>query len=130
VEAAAGQLGGCSFYNGTWSVNVHLSWAPGPDNAAPVLAAFENEGVAPGSFLSGEIAAMETTAPAYQGRLWRFGQTWNETPAAQCSFLEYASPSVSGDGRYILFASDWRGNTGSGVCTNGRRTDTFILELK
>jgi hypothetical protein len=74
---------------------------------------------------------METSAPASRGRLWRFAQTWNDPPQAQCSFLDYSSPSISPDGRWALFPSDWRGQAGTdGTCSNRRRTDVFIFELK
>jgi hypothetical protein len=125
----------CSFFNqATWNVNVHLSWMNNANDANvnkyPVLLATTNEGVS-NSFLWSDIAAQETSAGPYKGRLWRFAQTWNDQTSTQCGFLIYASPAVSRDGRFALFPSDWRGQTGSGgVCANGKRTDLFVFEMK
>jgi hypothetical protein len=118
----------------TWNVSVHLSWANNADganaNKYPVLMATTNEGVS-NSFMWSDMVAMETAAPAYQGRLWRFAQTWNDKTSTQCGFLAYASPAISPNGKWAIFPSDWRGQTGSnGVCTDSRRTDLFIFELK
>ncbi len=135
VDSSVLQTGACSFYNpATWDVNVHLSWdnnLAGPlANTYPVLMATTTS-VASKPFLFGEIAAVETTAAPYQGRLWRFAQTWNDPVPSQCGFLEYSSPSISPDGKWAIFPSDWNGQTGSnGVCTNNKRTDLFVFELK
>jgi hypothetical protein len=135
ADSSLYQTGPCAFYRpSTWNISVHLSWlnnAAGANaNRYPVLMATTDEGV-PNMFMSGDIAAMETSAPPYQGRYWRFAQTWNDRTSTQCGFLAYSSPSVSPDGKWAVFPSDWRGQTGSnGVCTNKRRTDLFIFELK
>ncbi len=135
VDTSYTNLAPCSFFvPGAWDVNVHLSWInnlPGPRaNEYPVLVATISSKPG-GGFLANEIAAMETTAPPYRGRLWRFAQTWNDPTRSQCSFLEYASPSVSPDGRWAIFPSNWRGQTGpGGVCTGGNRTDVFVFELR
>jgi hypothetical protein len=125
----------CSFFvPATWAVNVHLSWANNRGdsraNQYPVLLSTLSNGNSKG-FLSNEIAAMETAAPPYRGRLWRFAQTWNDPARSQCSFLEYSSPAISPDGRWALFPSNWRGQAGTGgVCTQGNRTDVFLFELR
>jgi hypothetical protein len=125
----------CLFFNqATWNVNVHLSWTNNANdsnaNNYPVLVATQNEGV-PNSFLWSDIAAMETSVQPYQGRMWRFAQTWNDQTSNQCSFLEYSSASISRDGKWAVYPSNWRGQTGSnGVCANGKRTDLFVFELK
>jgi hypothetical protein len=125
----------CSFFNSaTWNINVHVSWMnnrnDGNVNKYPILLATSNEGVS-NTLLWSDIAAMETGAAAYQGRLWRFAQTWNDQTSTQCSYLIYSSPAMSRNGKWALYPSDWRGQTGSnGVCTNGRRTDVFLFELK
>lgn len=123
-----------SFSPATWSIGVHLSWLNNLNdenaNNYPVLLATTNSGVA-NSFLWSDIAAIEIGAQAYQGRLWRFAQTWNDQISTQCSFLGYSSPSISRDGKWALFPSNWRGQTGSnGICANGKRTDLFLFELK
>ena len=125
----------CSFFQpSTWAVNVHLSWVNnrgGPHaNEYPVLLGTIKSGRSP-LFLGNEIAAMETSAPPHRGRLWRFAQTWNDPSKAQCGFLDYSSPSISPDGRWALFPSNWQGQTGSdGVCARGNRTDLFVFELR
>jgi hypothetical protein len=135
VDSSYALTGPCSFFNpATWAVNVHLSWTNNRDddrvNQYPVLLSTIS-GAGSGLFLANDIAAMETSAPAYQGRLWRFAQTWNDPVKSQCGFLEYSSPSISPDGRWAIFPSDWRGQTGSGgVCAQGNRTDVFVFELK
>jgi len=134
IDSSFAITGPCSFFKPpTWAVNVHLSWsnnrAGARVNQYPVLiGTISNRG---NTYLANEIAAMETTAPPYQGRLWRFAQTWNHPTRAQCGFLEYTSPSISPDGRWAVFPSDWQGQTGDGgVCANGNRTDVFVFELR
>jgi hypothetical protein len=114
----------CSFFaSPSWAANIHLSWLNNRgDNQAPVIAsAIGGPGV-----LGSELAAIETTAAKGQGRLWRFARHWS---SPVCSFLDYASPQVSPDGRWAIFPSDWQGATGTGVC-GGRRPDVFVFELK
>lgn len=120
-----------AFDPATWDVNVHLTWANNaPGNSAPVVIATVS-GHAGAGMLWNEIAAAETTAAPYSGRLWRFAQTWNDPVSSQCRFLDYSSPSVSPNGRWVLFPSNWRGQTGKdGVCAGGGRTDVFVFELR
>jgi hypothetical protein len=134
IDSSFASMAPCRFFSpATWNIGVHLSWTNNLNDANannyPIIMATSDEGVS-NSFLWGEIAAMETGAAAYQARLWRFAQTWNDRATDQCGFLSYASPSVSRDGKWALFLSDWRGQTGTGVCTNKRRTDMFLFELK
>ncbi|MGE5645746.1 MAG: hypothetical protein ACM336_08135 [Acidobacteriota bacterium] len=135
VDSSYVQTAPCSFFaRPTWDVSVHLSWTnnhAGPRaNAVPVLLATTSS-AGSGCFLANDIAAMETSTPRGQGRLWRFAQTWNDPVKSQCAFLQYSSPAISPDGRWALFPSNWRGQTGSGgVCTGGNRTDVFLFELK
>ncbi|HVX65081.1 MAG TPA: hypothetical protein VHA11_00690 [Bryobacteraceae bacterium] len=124
----------CRFFSpATWNVSVHLSWTNNRNdtnvNKYPIVLATSNEGVT-NSFMWNEIAAMEMGTDPYKARLWRFAQTWNDRSNEQCGFLAYASPSVSRDGKWALFLSDWKGQTGTGACRNGRRTDIFVFELK
>ncbi len=128
-------LGPCAFFQPpTWAVNVHLSWlnnrAGERANQYPVLLATIT-GTRATVFLGNEIAAMEIAAPPYRGRIWRFAQTWNDPTRSQCGFLEYSSPSISPDGKWALYPSNWQGQTGpGGVCTGGNRTDVFLFELR
>ena len=135
VDSSYTTLSPCAFFNpATWAVNVHLSWANNANDANvnryPVLLATIS-GSGSRTFLGNEIAAMETSVPANQGRLWRFAQTWNDGTGEQCAFLEYSSPAISPDGRWAIYPSNWRGQTGDdGVCKHGARTDVFVFELK
>ncbi len=125
----------CSIFNpATWNISVHLSWTNNTNDANvnnyPVLEVTTNEGVS-NSFLWQDVAAVQTSAGIYQNTTWRFAQHWNDQYSQQCGFLMYASPAISRSGRFALFPSDWRGQTGSnGACTNGKRTDLFVFELK
>jgi hypothetical protein len=135
IDSSFAEMGSCNFYTpSTYNINVHLSWANNKNDANannyPVLVATTNEGIS-NSFLWSDIAAMEMSQSQYQGRMWRFAQTWNDQTSKQCGFLLYSSPAISRDGKWALFPSNWRGQTGSnGVCTNGKRTDLFVFELK
>ncbi len=126
----------CSdFSPSTWNISVHLSWTNNYNDAHvnnyPVLLATTDEGGGGGMFLSGDIAAVETSAPAYQARTWRFARHWNDPYTQQCGFMMYSSPAISRSGKFALFPSDWQGQTGTGgVCTSGKRTDVFLFELK
>jgi hypothetical protein len=120
-------LGPCSFYSGSYAANIHLSWMNnrGANLEPVILSALGGVGL-----LTDGIDAMEVTMPVLKNRVWRFARTWNDQTKTQCSLLEYASPSVSPDGKWAVYPSDWRGQTGIGTCTNRRRTDVFVFELK
>lgn len=61
---------------------------------------------------------------------WRLAHTFNEASTTQCGPVVYESPNVSQDGRFVIFPSDWGGQTGTGTCTNKRRTDVFLLDAQ
>ncbi len=116
-----------------WTVGTHLSWQNNRDdeyrNMYPVVgASFRHTNS--NKFLFNDIFAIETTKAAKQARIWRFAQTWNDVKTANCDFLAWTSPTVSRSGRFVAFPSNWMGQTGSGACTNGKRTDVFVFELK
>ncbi len=132
IDTSFAQLLPCAaFRNPTWGVNVHLTWTNNTgDNTAPVVLSTVSSGTGAG-LLWNEIAAVQTDCDPYKAAVWRFAQTWNDPVLKQCGFLEYSSPSVSRDGRWALFPSNWRGQTGSkGVCAAGARTDVFLFELR
>jgi hypothetical protein len=68
------------------------------------------------------------------GKIWRFAHTFITTRSQDFSVL-YAIGSVSQDGRFFMFSSDWMGTlgseSGSQKCTVGAdcRGDVFIVEL-
>ena len=69
------------------------------------------------------------------GKVWRFAHSFI-TARSQRFSTRYAIGSVSQDGRFFLFSSDWVGTlgseSGSNGCTIGKdcRGDVFVVELK
>jgi hypothetical protein len=69
------------------------------------------------------------------GRVWRFAHTF-VTSQSQRFATKYGIGSVSQDGRFFAFSSDWMGTLGSEpgtvTCTIGKdcRGDVFVVELK
>jgi hypothetical protein len=73
-------------------------------------------------------------APDGSGKVWRFAHSFI-TAQSQIFSTSYGIGSVSQDGRFFLFSSDWMGTLGSqseaSTCTIGTdcRGDVFIVEL-
>ena len=69
------------------------------------------------------------------GKTWRFAHSFI-TAHSQRFSTEYAIGTVSQDGRFFIFSSDWMGKLGSEsgatTCTIGRdcRGDVFVVELR
>ena len=69
------------------------------------------------------------------GKVWRFAHSYISAQS-QLFATKYGIGSVSQDGRFFLFSSDWMGKLGSQsatvACTVGKdcRGDAFIVELK
>jgi hypothetical protein len=69
------------------------------------------------------------------GKTWRFAHTFI-TANSQIFSTQYAIGTVSQDGRFFIFSSDWMGRLGSesgtATCTIGTncRGDVFVVELK
>jgi hypothetical protein len=69
------------------------------------------------------------------GKTWRFAHTFI-TSNSQIFSTQYAIGTVSQDGRFFIFSSDWMGTlgseSGSTSCTIGTncRGDAFVVELK
>jgi hypothetical protein len=119
----------------------HISWlnnkSGGSADQYPVIVGAFGLTNMNGAYLEDEIFAINprpaltnvnasTFQTATGGVIWRLGHTFNDVFSAQCA-LNYVSPNVSRDGKFVAFASDWKGQTGIGTCTNNRREDTFIL---
>lgn len=74
-------------------------------------------------------------APDGSGKVWRFAHSFISA-RSQIFSTEYAIGSVSQDGRFFIFSSDWMGTLGSqaggSTCTISTdcRGDVFVLELK
>jgi hypothetical protein len=74
-------------------------------------------------------------APDGSGKVWRFAHNF-VTGKSQIFTTLYGIGSVSQDGRFFIFSSDWMGNlgsqSGSPTCSIGVdcRGDVFVLELR
>jgi len=73
-------------------------------------------------------------SPDGSGKVWRFAHSFI-TGKSQIFNTQYGIGSVSQDGRFFIFSSDWMGTLGSQsgtpACTVGKdcRGDVFVLEL-
>jgi len=73
-------------------------------------------------------------APDGSGKVWRFAHSFI-TAKSQYFSTQYGIGSVSQEGRFFIFSSDWMGTLGSqsaaSTCTVGRdcRGDVFVVEL-
>lgn len=69
------------------------------------------------------------------GKTWRFAHDFTTTHSQRFS-TAWAIGTISQDGRFFIFSSDWMGNLGSesgaAACTIGTdcRGDVFVVELK
>lgn len=69
------------------------------------------------------------------GKVWRFAHNYI-TAKSQDFSVQYAIGSVSQDGKFFIFSSDWMGTlgseTGTANCTVGTncRGDVFVVELR
>ena len=74
-------------------------------------------------------------APDGSGKVWRFAHSFI-TGKSQIFSTQYGIGSVSQDGRFFIFSSDWMGalgsQSGSPTCSVGNdcRGDVFVLELR
>jgi hypothetical protein len=97
------------FFSSTWS------------STTPYAAPWYNEVIA--------------VAADHSGKTWRFAHTFITTKSQRFS-TQYAIGTISQDGRFFIFSSDWLGNlgseSGSASCTIGTdcRGDVFVVELK
>lgn len=126
----------------------HFSWLNNRDdsyaNSYPLLSLATNDGSLPNTGMPYEweidmlsMANANTTltsAGPYGGwpaaeTVWRIAHTYNDDFNDQCAAQGYQSANISMDGKYAFFTSDWLGGTGTGSCTNNRRTDVFVVQL-
>jgi hypothetical protein len=74
-------------------------------------------------------------APDGSGKIWRFAHNFISTRSPNFS-TTWGIGTVSQDGKFFLFSSDWMGHLGSEsgatTCTLGTncRGDVFVVELK
>jgi hypothetical protein len=140
------QLAACNppLGQGSAGYSVHQSWlnnyGDSYQNQYPIFANTAELTSLSGVYLMNEIFAVSTQqgyanlqAGIYRtssnATIWRFAHTYNDPTNNQCGGIVYDTVSVSADGKYAAFTSDWMGQTGTGPCTNNRRTDLFLVKL-
>jgi hypothetical protein len=110
------------------NLSTHLSWANNFNDANvnfyPVLADLTNltAGGAGNCLGCGELLAFQSRRTPQSAVIYRFGQTWKT--GSQGDYVMRSS-QISTDGKWGLFASDWRNTAGA----PGHR-DFFIMELR
>ena len=113
--------------------DVHLSWSNvDPNDSFPVLSATRSiTAPFPGPWYNEVIGI----AADGSGKVWRFAHTFNTAKSHRFA-PQQAIGSVSQDGRFFVFSSDWMGTLGSEsgahTCTIGKdcRGDVFVVELQ
>ena len=116
-----------------WRLDKHLSWNNvDPSDTAPVcLSTYRDDNLGGiGSPLrvdrawDNEILCVAVGDGKHE--VWRFAHTFS---TAKNGFWSTPRGSVSQDGHFFIFTSDWEDTLGTGR-DGGYRTDTFIVELK
>ncbi len=113
--------------------DVHLSWSNvDPNDSFPVLSATRSITTPfPGPWYNEVIGI----AADGSGKVWRFAHTFNTAQSHRFA-TQQAIGSVSQDGRFSVFSSDWMGTLGSEsgahTCTIRKdcRGDVFVVELQ
>ena len=116
-----------------WAMDQHQSWNNvQPGDSLPLLSTtctVTSPFTAP---WDNEIIGI---APDGSGKTWRFAHNFISTRSLNFS-TQIGIGTVSQDGKFFLFSSDWMGNLGSesgaATCTLGSdcRGDVFVVELK
>jgi hypothetical protein len=111
----------------------HQSWNNAdPADSVPFLSASYSPTTPFPAPWYNEIIAVASNG---SGKVWRFAHSFISAQS-QTFCTKYAIGSVSQDGRFFLFSSDWMGTLGSESgtkgCTIGKdcRGDAFVVELK
>lgn len=116
-----------------WSMDQHQSWNNvQPGDSLPFFSTTASI-VTPFSVpWTNEVIAIAADG---SGKTWRFAHTFISTRSLNFT-TQWGIGTVSQDGRFFLFSSDWMGKLGSEAggttCTLGTdcRGDVFVLELK
>jgi hypothetical protein len=110
----------------------HASWNNAdPTDSYPFFSATWTTNTSPWVTWYNEVIGVSPI----DGKVWRFAST-NITAKSQTFSTKYAIGSISQDGRFFAFSSDWMGTlgsvTGSASCTIGSncRGDVFVVELQ
>jgi hypothetical protein len=118
----------------------HTTWNNArPDVLTPVISGLFRYGTSGAAWraLDDEIVAIQTDAPGADPTIWRFAHhrsnIANDNDATIPSFWYEPRPNVSGDGRWVLFTSNWEKTLGAdpvGEPGTGFRQDVFLVQLK
>jgi hypothetical protein len=119
------------------SFSDHVSWTNAqPDALVPAISGTYRHGNSstPWRAWDGEIIAIETSALGGGATVWRFAHHRSEVrsdadPAA-LEFWSQPRPSVSPDGRWVIFTSNWEKTLGIDARTGTHRQDVFLLHLR
>jgi hypothetical protein len=116
----------------------HATWANAqPDVLVPIIAATyryaASQNTAPWRAWDDEIIAIQTDAPS-GATVWRFAHhrsnIGSDSNGDNPYFWYEPRPSVSPDGRWVIFTSNWEKTLGTDVRDGGTaRQDVFLLRL-
>jgi hypothetical protein len=118
----------------------HTTWNNArADALTPVISGLFRYGTSGAAWraFDDEIVAIQTDAPGQDPTIWRFAHhrsdIASDNNAASPSFWYEPRPNVSGDGRWVLFTSNWEKTLGTdpvGESGTGYRQDVFLVQLK
>jgi hypothetical protein len=116
-----------------WAMDQHQSW----NNVQPgdSLPFFSTTATITTPFTAPWTNEVIAIAPDGSGKTWRFAHNFISTRSLNFS-TQWGIGTVSQDGKFFIFSSDWMGQLGSesggATCSLGTdcRGDVFVLELK
>ena len=116
-----------------WSMDQHQSWNNvQPGDSLPILSSTATTTSPFTAPWANEVIAIAADG---SGKTWRFAHTFISTRSLDFT-TQWGIGTVSQDGRFFIFSSDWMGQLGSEsgttTCTlsSDCRGDVFVLELK
>lgn len=116
-------------------LDTHQSWNNNTDTSDSSIPFFQTTYSPSTPFPAAWYNEILGVAANGSGTTWRFAHSFITTKS-QFFDAQYGIGSVSQDGKFFIFTSDWQGTLGSssgaGTCTIGKdcRADVFIVELK
>ena len=116
-------------------LDTHQSWNNNTDPSDSSIPFFQTTWSPTTPFPAAWYNEILGVAANGSGTTWRFAHSFITTKS-QFFDAQYGIGSVSQDGKFFIFTSDWQGtlgsSSGSQTCTIGKdcRADVFIVELK
>jgi hypothetical protein len=117
----------------------HPTWNNArPDRLVPFISATYRYGANPVEWRpwDDEVVAVQTDVGDGSAEVWRFAQhrsnVANDDDPSVISFWYTPRPNVSGDGRWVLFTSNWEKTLGTdpqGADGETARQDVFLMQL-